>query len=156
MPNSCIDPHGEPAASATPFSNTSRISGAEAWTLVAPKCVIQLAITALGGRTLSPDMSVGATTFFLVQCSVPGSGANVLRGHEPERKRCDHAPPSRLHAMPPESLLRPGLATCIPITIARYSGRRGIAGGQHGSAHHCVAFGRAAAHHCVAFSRSAI
>src|SRR5436190_20940304 len=55
-----------------------------------------------------------------------------------------------------ESRLRPGLAKCIQITIARYSGRRGMTGGKYGFAHHCVAFGRAAAHHSVALAGAAV
>ena len=72
MPNSTIEPHGKVIASATPFSSTSRASGAEACTLVPPSRVMKRAIVALAGRTFMPFTSPGTTIFFLVEWNVPG------------------------------------------------------------------------------------
>ena len=52
MPNSNTEPHGNVTASATPFSSTSRTSGALACTLVPPSRVTQAATVACDGPDL--------------------------------------------------------------------------------------------------------
>src|SRR5262249_22276939 len=71
--SSGTEPHGNVTASATPFSSTSRTSGALACTLVPPSCVTQAATVAVDGRTFSPLISPGTTIFLLRECQVSGS-----------------------------------------------------------------------------------
>ena len=73
MPNSTIDPHGNVTASATPLSMTSRTCGALACTLVPPRRVTRLAITAWAGRIFMPLMSSGTTIFLVREWKSPGS-----------------------------------------------------------------------------------
>ena len=77
MPNSTIEPHGKVIASATPFSSTSRASGAEACTFVPPSRVTKRAMVAFAGRTFMPLTSAGTTTFFFVEWKVAGSCAKM-------------------------------------------------------------------------------
>ena len=73
MPNSGIEPHGKVTASATPRSIASRTSGAAAFTLVPPSCVMKVAMVAWAGRIFMPLMSSGTTIFLVREWNVPGS-----------------------------------------------------------------------------------
>src|SRR6266404_5818962 len=72
MPNSGIEPHGKVTASATPRSIASRTSGAAAFTLVPPSCVMKVAMVAWAGRIFMPLMSSGTTIFLVREWNVPG------------------------------------------------------------------------------------
>ncbi len=71
MPNSTIEPQGKVTASATPFSMTSRTSGAEALTLVPPSWVTSVAMMACAGRIFMPLMSPGTTIFLVLEWNDP-------------------------------------------------------------------------------------
>lgn len=73
MPNRITEPHGKVTASATPFSITSRTSGAEACTLVPPSMVTKVAIVACAGRIFMPLMSSGTMIFLTREWKLPGS-----------------------------------------------------------------------------------
>ena len=71
MPNRKFEPHGLVAASATPFSSTSRISGADDCTLVPPSWVTSAAMVAWAGRIFMPLRSPGTTIFLLREWNEP-------------------------------------------------------------------------------------